>query len=123
MWVFFIWRRGRVLREPSLVRLPPIDQVTCYMPDWDVRFRQEKMMCTPGIVNEAQKKKIAAYGATFRKATTSPFGSKDEIGMLNLIDRASREAVVGRADASKMFDLAVDYFVGMPSWDQAGDPG
>jgi kynurenine formamidase len=80
-------------------------------------------MCTPAIVNEAQKQKIAAYSATFRKATTSPFGSKDEIGMLNLIDRASREAVVGRADASKMFDLAVDYFVGMPSWDKAGDPG
>jgi kynurenine formamidase len=93
------------------------------MPRWDIRFRQEEMMCTPGIVNEAQKKKIAAYGATFRKATASPFGSKDEIGMLNLIDRASREAVIGRADASKMFDLAVDYFVGMPSWDQAGDPG
>jgi kynurenine formamidase len=80
-------------------------------------------MCTPTIVTEAQKKKIAAYGATFRKATTSPFGADDEIGMLNLIDGKSRDAIVSRADASKIFDLSVDYFVGMPSWDKAGDPG
>ena len=80
-------------------------------------------MCTPSIVTEAQKGKIAAHGASFRKATTSPFGAKDEIGMLNLIDAQSRDAIVSRADASKIFDLAVDYFVGMPSWDKAGDPG
>jgi kynurenine formamidase len=80
-------------------------------------------MCTPTIVTEAQKRKIAAYGATFRKASTSPFGSEDEIGMLNLIDAESRDAIVSRANASKIFDLSVDYFVGMPSWDKAGDPG
>lgn len=80
-------------------------------------------MCTPSIVTEAQKKKIAAYGASFRKATSSPFGADDEIGMLNLIDASSRDAIVSRADASKVFDLSVDYFVGMPSWDKAGDPG
>ena len=80
-------------------------------------------MCTPTVVSEAQKKRIAAYAATFRQATTSPFGADDEIGMLNLIDARSRDAIVSRADASKIFDLSVDYFVGMPSWDKAGDPG
>ena len=80
-------------------------------------------MCSPIIVNEVEKRRIAAHGASFRKATTSPFGSKDEIGMLNLIDAKSRDAIVSRADASKIFDLSVDYFVGMPSWIAAGDPG
>jgi len=80
-------------------------------------------MCTHIIVSEIEKRRIAAYGASFRKATASPFGGNDEIGMLNLIDAQSRDAVMSKADASKVFDLSVDYFVGMPSWDKAGDPG
>jgi kynurenine formamidase len=69
------------------------------------------------------RQKIAAYNAEFRKVTASPFGSGDQIGMLNLIDASSRDAIVSRADASKAFDLAVEHFVGMPSWMQVGDPG
>lgn len=80
-------------------------------------------MCTPSFVDEAMRKKIAAYGAAFRKASSSPFGSADEIGMLNLVDADSRQAIISRADAGKMFDLAVDHFVGMPGWFRAGDPG
>jgi kynurenine formamidase len=68
------------------------------------------------------KSKIAAFNASFRKASTSPFGPDDEIGMLNLINPASCRAVMDNADAGKIFDLAVDYFVGMPSWAAAGDP-
>jgi kynurenine formamidase len=79
-------------------------------------------MCTPRFVDEAMKAKIAACNAQFRKVTASPFGSDDEIGMLNLIDAASREAILGRADASHVFDLSVDHFVGMPGWTAAGDP-
>ena len=67
--------------------------------------------------------KIAARTATFRKASTSPFGPDDEIGMLNLMTDATRARVMAEADGSKMFDLAVDYFVGMPCWTYAGDPG
>jgi kynurenine formamidase len=80
-------------------------------------------MCSPIYVNEVEKRRIAAYAAKFRQATASPFGDRDEIGMLNLIDAESRNAILARADATKVFDLAVDYFVGMPSWDRAGDPG
>jgi kynurenine formamidase len=80
-------------------------------------------MCAPQIVAEVEKRRIAAYSAEFRKATSSPFGSADEIGMLNLITAESRDAIMSRADPSKIFDLSVDYFVGMPSWDRAGDPG
>jgi kynurenine formamidase len=72
-------------------------------------------------VTEAMKSKIAAHGAAFRKATASPFGADDEIGMLNLIDAASRDAIMSRADPSKIYDLSVDNFVGMPGWFAAGD--
>lgn len=79
-------------------------------------------MCTPQIVTVALKRKIAAHAAAFREVTTSPFGPADEIGMLNLIDSESRDKIMSRADASKIFDLSVDNFVGMPSWTAAGDP-
>ena len=79
-------------------------------------------MCSPRIVDEAMKQRIAAWNASFRKVTTSPFGPEDEIGMLNLIDAASRDAIMRRADASRVFDLSVDNFVGMPGWTAAGDP-
>ena len=42
--------------------------------------------------------------------------AEDEIGMLNLIDAASRDAIMKRADASRVYDLSVDNFVGMPGW-------
>jgi len=76
-------------------------------------------MCSPRIVDEAMKQRIAAYNSNFRKVTTSPFGADDEIGMLNLIDAASRDAIMRRADASRVFDLSVDNFVGMPGWTAA----
>ena len=79
-------------------------------------------MCSPRVVDEAMRRKIAAYSANFRKVTNSPFGADDEIGMLNLIDAASRDAIMRRADASRVFDLSVDNFVGMPGWVAAGDP-
>jgi kynurenine formamidase len=50
------------------------------------------------------------------------FGASDEIGMLNLITAESRDAILSTADAGKMIDLSVDYFVGMPSWVGANDP-
>jgi hypothetical protein len=43
-------------------------------------------MCTAQLVDEVTKKKIAAYSANFREVTRSPFGSEDQVGMLNLID-------------------------------------
>lgn len=79
-------------------------------------------MCGPMLVDEATKGKIAARNAAFREVSASPFGKDDEIGMLNLIDDASRRAVVSSTDAGKVFDLSVDYFVGMPSWAPGGDP-
>lgn len=52
----------------------------------------------------------------------SPWGEQDEIGALNLITPESRATIMSRADASKVFDLSVEYFVGMPTWSSLGDP-
>jgi kynurenine formamidase len=78
-------------------------------------------MCTECLVTEAIKEKIAAHGAAFRRATTSPFGSDDEIGMLNLITGETRRAIMDRADPTRIYDLSVDNFVGMPGWFGAED--
>ena len=53
-------------------------------------------MCTPNFVDEVMKKKIAAYSATFRDVTKSPFGSEDQIGMLNLINAESLSGTRGK---------------------------
>jgi kynurenine formamidase len=52
----------------------------------------------------------------------SPFGPEDELGALNLLTAASQAGVLARADGSRAYDLSVDYFVGMPSFQAAGDP-
>jgi kynurenine formamidase len=78
-------------------------------------------MCEVCYVDEAMKHKIIAYNAEFHKVTKSPYGADDEIGMLHLIDAQSRSAILARADASKVFDLSVDHFIGMPGWFGAGD--
>jgi kynurenine formamidase len=78
-------------------------------------------MCVACYVDEEAKRRIIAYSAEFHKVTKSPFGSDDEIGMLHLVDAESRSAIMSRADASKVFDLSVDHFIGMPGWFGAGD--
>lgn len=65
---------------------------------------------------------IAALHAIPRQPSRSPWGPEDELGMLNLITPESRARIMAQADFSKVFDLAVDYFVGMPSPLFMGDP-
>lgn len=55
-------------------------------------------------------------------AGTSPWGPKDELGMLNLMTSESRAAVLSRIDGSRVYDLSVEYFLGMPSFQALGDP-
>lgn len=52
----------------------------------------------------------------------SPWGPDDQIGTLNLMTDASRLAVLQRVRSGKVYDLSVEYFVGMPSWYELGDP-
>jgi len=56
------------------------------------------------------------------KVSKSPWGPDDEIGRLNWITAETNRAILEHLDASHIFDLNVEYFVGMPSWVAAGDP-
>ncbi len=52
----------------------------------------------------------------------SPWGPNDELGRLNLMTNESRAAILSRISGGKIYDLSVDYFIGMPGWFPAGDP-
>jgi kynurenine formamidase len=56
------------------------------------------------------------------KVSRSPWGPDDEIGRLNWITPESRREILERLDGRGLFELSVDFFNGMPSWDAAGDP-
>lgn len=70
----------------------------------------------------SENERIAARRARRGRPSRSPFGEQDEIGMLNLIDADSMRRVLAEVDAWRVFDLAVDFFIGMPNWTYAGDP-
>ncbi|QSE98807.1 cyclase family protein [Fulvivirga lutea] len=53
----------------------------------------------------------------------SPWGPDDEIGTLNMMSDASKLSVLSQIVSGEVFDLSVDYFVGMPSFSALGDPG
>ena len=53
----------------------------------------------------------------------SPWGPNDEIGALNVMTEESRVRILSRINSGKVYDLSVEYFVGMPSFHHLGDPG
>lgn len=52
----------------------------------------------------------------------SDIGPDDELGRLSWMTTATRAAILARAEGGKVYDLATDYFVGMPSFAELGDP-
>jgi kynurenine formamidase len=56
------------------------------------------------------------------QVASSPYGPEDERGALNKMTAASQASILARADGSRVYDLSIDYFVGMPSFQAAGDP-
>ena len=56
------------------------------------------------------------------KVSKSPWGPRDEIGRLNWITGDTNRAILEQLDGRHVFDLNVEYFIGMPSWVAAGDP-
>ncbi|MHA3700697.1 cyclase family protein [Jatrophihabitans sp. YIM 134969] len=56
------------------------------------------------------------------QVASSPWGPDDQLGALNFLEPARAAEVLARADGSRVYDLSVDYFVGMPSFQAAGDP-
>lgn len=65
---------------------------------------------------------IAASQARAERVGTSPWGPEDEIGRLNLMSNQTRAAILNRLAGGRAYDLSVEYFIGMPSWQAAGDP-
>lgn len=78
-------------------------------------------MCGTHLVTEKEKSLIAARQSIAGEVTSSPFGSDDQIGMLNLIDAESMRLALANVDPRKVYDLATDFFHGMPSYDTNGD--
>lgn len=60
--------------------------------------------------------------AAERRVGVSPWGPKDEIGRLNLMTPETRTQLLARASGRQLYDLSVEYYIGMPSWQAAGDP-
>lgn len=79
-------------------------------------------MCGPSLVGEETRSRIAAWNAVRHEVSSSPFGADDQIGMLNLITPSISASMLSRADATKVFDLSVDLFPGMPTWTRGGEP-
>ena len=52
----------------------------------------------------------------------SPWGPEDVIGTLNMMTDATRLEILSRISGGKVYDLGVEYFVGMPSFYGRGDP-
>jgi kynurenine formamidase len=52
----------------------------------------------------------------------SPWGPGDEIGRLNWITSKASLGLLARVGGDRIFDLSVDYFMGMPSFQNFGDP-
>lgn len=65
---------------------------------------------------------LSPTAATADEVGVSPWGGQDEIGRVNLMTAATQAAVLRRLDGRHAYDLSVDYFIGMPSWQAAGDP-
>ncbi len=57
---------------------------------------------------------LAPLFAQAAEVAKSPHGPNDEIGVLNTLTAAHNLAVLQQIDSGKVYDLGVDYFVGMP---------
>lgn len=49
-------------------------------------------------------------------------GGGADVGTVSAMTDASRAAILARMSGAKVYDLSVEYFVGMPSFQAAGDP-
>ena len=78
--------------------------------------RRRGAMADPELVPEAIHEQDGL------KVSKSPWGADDEIGRLNWVTPESTAAILDHLDGRHVFDLNVEYFIGMPSWVAAGDP-
>ena len=67
---------------------------------------------------------IVATAAMAEERTVgqSPWGPDDQLGRLNMMTEQSKAAILSRISTGDVYDLSVEYFMGMPGWFPAGDP-
>jgi hypothetical protein len=63
---------------------------------------------------------FAAAQATGEQAGVSRWGPTDEIGALNMMTQETRLEILSRVSSGKVYDLSVEYFLGMPSFSARG---
>lgn len=63
-----------------------------------------------------------AMGQQKEQAGVSPWGKSDEIGTLNMMSDQRNLALFSKIKTGKVYDLGVEYFVGMPGFTALGDP-
>ncbi len=73
-----------------------------------------QLLLMTSLMLEAQQKE---------EVGVSPWGPSDEIGTLNMMTESSKLTVLQEVVSGTVYDLSVDYFVGMPSFHSLGDPG
>jgi kynurenine formamidase len=56
------------------------------------------------------------------KVSKSPWGPDDEVGRVNWVTPELTKEILQSLDGTHVFDLSVDFFMGMPSWTKFGDP-
>ncbi|GAA0370610.1 cyclase family protein [Bowmanella denitrificans] len=76
------------------------------------------LQVTPSMAHQTTAQQVSSDA----KVGISPWGKDDELGRLNLNTEVQRNLLLSRADWNEVYDLSVEYFVGMPSWQAAGDP-
>lgn len=81
------------------------------------KFRQ---LAVAGVLSGLMM--VPAIASAGPEVGKSPWGPQDEIGRLNLMTPESQAAILARVDARRVYDLSVEYFIGMPSWQAVGDP-
>jgi kynurenine formamidase len=59
---------------------------------------------------------------TTEQAGSSPWGKSDEIGSLNMMSDSANLALFSKLRTGKVYDLGVEYFIGMPGFTELGDP-
>lgn len=62
-------------------------------------------------------------GFARQSAGKSAWGNSDEIGTLNMMNDQSRLKALSSIGNGRVYDLSVEYFVGMPGFSWMGDPG
>lgn len=56
------------------------------------------------------------------QAGSSPWGASDEIGSLHMMSDSANLALFSKLRTGKVYDLGVEYFIGMPGFTELGDP-